>query len=889
MEKNIEENVSPFAEGEGTKDNPFIISDVDGLIDISGNLSACYKLGTDVDLSGETFTPVGTGSQPFTGSFDGGGHAVRGLKVSSGGSAGLFGSASGASFKNLRIEGAEVKTTSDYAGILAGSMNGGSIERCTVSGTVEGKNYAGGLLGRAEGGVSIQGCRMEGSVSAIAENAGILVGYLNGGRIERCGASGSVEGAKYVGGLAGGIYNGAAISDSCALGRATSTTNDAYTGGLAGYSYSNDYRRQMTIRNCYAAVRVSSSGKGLVYGSSYTVVEDSYYDSQLAGFGTQDSYNLGKLTSAFTRKGFFKNWDFEEVWEIEEGESYPYLKWEGAGTEADLGEIQGGCGTEEAPYLIGTRGGFQCIPYERTGEYVMTSDIDLSGEGFAPVGVTFAGSFDGGGHAVRGLKVSSGGSAGLFGYASGAVFKNLRIEDAEVKTTSDYAGILAGYLNGGTVIRCSVSGSVEGTKYAGGLAGYVSGSNAKIQECCAEGTVTGNSYVGGLVGRLTGSVINSYALGSVTSKTSDTYTGGLVGYSQSATIRNCYAAAQVSSRAQGLVYVYSSTTIQNSFFDSDVAGVTIPTGQAKTTEQMFTQETYVDWDVENVWKYGDNTYPVLKMIELISQEAFKLEAYNLTWCSVIIKWSGMSDVVGSELFYGNETIQLSAPEIFIENLTPDTDYEFRVVAKIDEITQISSKTLKIRTRKIVTVEGLHCTDKGENSITLMWTQIDDVRKYEVIYNANVILTDTNTCTLTGLSLDTPYVIYVKALLNDGGEMTSNPIVEKIYELNPQTDYAREFISKCEEQRWFIDEIENLLNRKGKSINTLNSRNDFAAIYALCLIGRGISGQIPPAIGELYQLRYINLADNELSGQIPEEFMTLEQLIEQDLSGNHFTD
>lgn len=86
----------------------------------------------------------------------------------------------------------------------------------------------------------------------------------------------------------------------------------------------------------------------------------------------------------------------------------------------------------------------------------------------------------------------------------------------------------------------------------------------------------------------------------------------------------------------------------------------------------------------------------------------------------------------------------------------------------------------------------------------------------------------------------------------------------------------------------MDEVENLLNQKGKSICTVNSRNDFATIYALELSERGISGKIPSAIGELFQLRYMYLSNNDLSGELPEEIDALAYLIDKDLSGNHFT-
>lgn len=179
MDTNLEENRVLFAAGDGTAENPFVILDRDGLEAVSDNLSAHYKLGADIDLLGEEFTPIGTSSSPFRGSFDGDGHAVRGLKVSADGYAGLFGKASSASFKNLTIEGAEIESTKSHAGILAGYVNGGSITRCSVSGTLAGKDLTGGYAGEVSGNVKVQECRMEGSVRA-SGNTGGFFGKVSG-------------------------------------------------------------------------------------------------------------------------------------------------------------------------------------------------------------------------------------------------------------------------------------------------------------------------------------------------------------------------------------------------------------------------------------------------------------------------------------------------------------------------------------------------------------------------------------------------------------------------------------------------------------------------------------------------------------------------------------
>ena len=890
MDTNLEENRVIFTAGDGTAENPFIILDRGGLEAVSDNLSAHYKLGADIDLLGEEFTPMGTSSSPFTGNFDGDGYAVRGLKVAADGYAGLFGSASGAAFQNLRIEGAEIESTGSSAGILAGSAEKGRIESCVVTGSVRGAEYTGGLAGKISG-TQVSESGMKGSVEGGAQT-GLLTGYAYGGRVSRCRAEGSVKGAEYVGGLIGRLCEGTVLEDSYAAGKVEMEAGSTYAGGLVGKSESS-YTPKTSIERCYASACMEGKGKGLVGGAdSNTIINNCYYDVQMSGI--TGGRGTGKLTSAFTCKDFFSAWDFEGIWEIVEGESYPYLKWEGEKgiRKADKGEIYGGAGTEENPYQIRTPGGFLCIPYEQTGSYRMTDDIDLLGEEFTPVGTSespFKGSFDGGGHAVRGLKVAADGCAGLFGSAVNATFKNLRIEGAEIESTGSSVGILAGSAERGIIESCVVTGSVRGMDYTGGFVGRLTGSNAKIQESYVEGNITGSSYVGGLVGQLSGSIIDSYVKGSVTSSSNSNYTGGLAGYSSSSTIKNSYASAQISSNGQGLAYVYSSTTIQNSFFDSDIAGKTSPTSQARTTQQMFSKDTYTGWDMESIWEHEEGAYPLLRKIEFLKNQLFELQVHNRTWHSVIVRWAAISGVAEYELHFNGEVRKISEPEVFIEDLLPDTDYELKIIAKLDDSIQVTSKILNLRTRKISAVKGLHSMHKEGNSITLTWDQIAEAQGYEVTYGENVILTDTNTCTLTELNNNVPYVISVRALLEDGGELISSPIVEKIYELESQTDYAGKFLAKCEGQTWFIDEVENLLNQKGKSICTVSSKDDFAAIYALNLSGRGISGQIPLAIGELYQLRYLYLANNNLSGQLPKEIDTLAYLIGQDLSGNQFTE
>lgn len=73
----------------------------------------------------------------------------------------------------------------------------------------------------------------------------------------------------------------------------------------------------------------------------------------------------------------------------------------------------------------------------------------------------------------------------------------------------------------------------------------------------------------------------------------------------------------------------------------------------------------------------------------------------------------------------------------------------------------------------------------------------------------------------------------------------------------QTPYAQEFINKSQNQKWFLDEIEKYLNQEQKTINKLNSKEELNNITSLGLTTKNINGQIPQAIGELTNLKYLN--------------------------------
>ena len=148
---------------------------------------------------------------------------------------------------------------------------------------------------------------------------------------------------------------------------------------------------------------------------------------------------------------------------------------------------------------------------------VLLADINIAGEeNWTPIGTApYAGTFDGGGHTISGLQVNRALYVGLFGNIFGGTVKNLTVETAAAEgaesavSGGDSAGIIVGYLSGGTIENCTVSGSVSvsssnfGYAYAGGIAGR--NYSGTIKNCAASVSVSASSnygyaYAGGIAG-----------------------------------------------------------------------------------------------------------------------------------------------------------------------------------------------------------------------------------------------------------------------------------------------------------------------------------------------------------------------------------------------------
>ena len=200
----------------------------------------------------------------------------------------------------------------------------------------------------------------------------------------------------------------------------------------------------------------------------------------------------------------------------------------------------------------------------------LTADIDLTGKVWTPIGTdydnSYTGTFDGGGHTITGLTVTTNDKyAGLFGYLGNfnngaATVKNVVMDGIQITCNhrSGYAGGVAGY-SWGTIENCSVSGSISGTIYVGGVVGAQR--DNPITGCSSSATVKGTLNVGGVAGQtIFGATLTAcYATGNVIIEIAPTQNisgGGLVGFNDGISLLSCYATGNVTSTGSSTGYVH---------------------------------------------------------------------------------------------------------------------------------------------------------------------------------------------------------------------------------------------------------------------------------------------------------------------------------------------
>ena len=269
-------------------DGSYTVTSADGLMNIAklvngGKCDINITLDTDIDLTGKDWTPIGTDyDNAYTGTFDGGGHTITGLTFTTNDEyAGLFGWLNRAgTVKNVVMEGVQITSNQIYGGSIGGVVGSGwgTIENCSVSGSVSGTVYVGGVVGVQIGG-SITGCSSSATVKGTVNVGGVAGQTNSSATLTACYATGNViiemaPKKNIAGGSLVGMNAGSSLLACYATGNVTSTgssTGNVHIGGFWGDNYT-------TVTACYWK---NNHEQGIGYKKAGTVTEVTKVDGSV--------------------------------------------------------------------------------------------------------------------------------------------------------------------------------------------------------------------------------------------------------------------------------------------------------------------------------------------------------------------------------------------------------------------------------------------------------------------------------------------------------------------------------------------------------------------------------------------------------------------------------
>ena len=367
-----------FSKGEGTSENPFQIeslSDLEKLQYTTYYWDSYFIQTQDIEASatsgwnsGDGFSPVGDSTTQFTGTYDGDGHTISGLKIKrdSASTIGMFGYTLGSNIANLGLIDVDITGKNIVGGLVGLCHSGSSVLDCFVSGTINGIGGVGGLLGSNNNASSIENCYSSANVNGELYVGG-LIGASNNSVIQNCFAMGNVVGNAYSGGLIGA--NSTNIIQSC---YSTGSVNGSINiGGLVGYNYQSSVENSYsmasvigvgnvggllgnnfdasTVENSYSCGSVIGSVTvgGLVGFNDASSVSNSFWDTETSG-QSSSAGGTGKSTAAMQTLGMYSDtdtvglntaWDFvgdpnddaatNDYWNFNDiiG-GYPFLTWQ---------------------------------------------------------------------------------------------------------------------------------------------------------------------------------------------------------------------------------------------------------------------------------------------------------------------------------------------------------------------------------------------------------------------------------------------------------------------------------------------------------------------------------------------------------------------------------
>ncbi len=621
-----------FEGGDGTINNPYQISDADGLNYVRKELNFNYILMNDIDLSSySNWDPIGNLENPFSGTLNGNGYRITNLIINKSTSNyyGIFGIiSSNSKIKNIKLENVKILGTLNYVGGLVGLSYGNIYDVGVENININGNDYAGGLVGLNEG--IIDNSYVNGTIMG-NDNIGGLVGnnrgiidnsYVNGtimgnrvvgglvgnnnGEIKNSLLKGTVSGTSTVGGLIG--YNSQFVENSYSLGI---VLGDFFVGGFVGHNNGN-------IENSYSITNTDGKHNliGGLVGLNGGIVENSYAKGNLSGGGggngglvgsnnggtVENSYSIVSVITVLTGNtntgglvGYNDNNEqiINSYWNIETsgrstsaggiGKTTSELQVEQTTTNlySNWDSEIWGFSTINYPIIIGRNfsggNGTKLDPYQIETANELNKIRNYLDSYFI---------------LNNNINLSYYSNWNPLGTFTGTLNGNgYSITDLNIDTVEDNVGLFNILNDGAEIFNLNIEGNVSGGRSVGMIVGRNDGT---IENCSVLGTLSGDEYVGGIGGYNEGFIKQCKNSASVSGNDG---VGGISGRNRKGTIENSYSTGQISGTNDvgGLVGFAASGTIINSYSTGLVSGNNYVGGLVGD----FGTKTYNSyWDIE---------------------------------------------------------------------------------------------------------------------------------------------------------------------------------------------------------------------------------------------------------------------------------------------------
>ena len=691
-----------FAGGSGTAEAPYLIANgaqlarfaamVNGTLDgTQQNTAACGKLTADIVLNdtkdwtnwettapANSWTPIGSGGQPFTGTLDGDGHSVSGIYINS---------------------------TEIYQGLVGYLDNGGTLQNLGVKASyIKGDGYVGGVCGM----------NMMGNVT-------------------NCYNTGSVTGSLYVGGVCGQNYG--TVTNCYNTGNVTG--NDAYVGGLCGQNYatvSNCYY----LDTCGAAGEGTSKTAGEFASGEVAWLLQGEQAGQVWGqtIGREDYPVLGGL-KVYNNNGTYSNMamnsDFYLISTADELRLFASMvnsgnpgisakltadivlndisDWENWNESTEGLNSWTPIGSNEQPFT----GTFDGQGHTVSGIYVNSSN-NCQGFFGATNGATIINL-----HTAQGYIRGNGSVGGIVGNAEGGSIEDCT-NGCTIASTGSSNGGIVGYGRGVQITGCTNNGPLVAGQYQnGGIAGTVEDST--IDRCVNNADITVADHAGGIAAYNTnGTVSNCLNKGNVsTSNAFYTYTAGIVANNRGtgSVVKNCLNLGTISGqggtgcRQNSIVCAKDNNgTLANNCYSINTSGVSV--GLADNSRDV-TEEELRSGEVASLlgdaWgqNIGSDGSPVLDSngstkvyaITIYNGTSIAETSYHNSSYSISLTGNAIAIVDAGSPFSGNNVIVKDASDNYTcDNLVLTDDADFYTPVKFT-----TTKATYTRSPKVWAVEG----------------------------------------------------------------------------------------------------------------------------------------------------------------------------------------